>query len=67
MTFVQVSKKKFVTSGTRAYRSRYHSRSFYRTYTTNSTNSDYDSYLSSARQQSINSRKSSGGGTSSGK
>lgn len=67
VTFVQVSKKKYVTSGTRAYRSRYHSRSFYRTYTTNSTNSNYNSYLSSARQQSINSRKSSGGGTSSGK
>lgn len=67
VTYVQVSKKKYVTSGTTAYHSRYHSRGFYRTYTTNSTNSTYDSYLSSARQQSINSRKSSGGGTSSGK
>ena len=66
-TYVQVSKKKYVTSGTSAYHSRYHSRGFYRTYTTNSTNSTYDSYLSSARQQSINARKSSGGGTSSGK
>ncbi|MBR2241443.1 MAG: DUF4178 domain-containing protein [Clostridia bacterium] len=67
VTYVQVSKKKYVTEGTNAYRSRYHTRGFYRTYTTNSTNSSYDSYLSSARQQSINSRKSSGGGTSSGK
>ena len=67
VTYVQVSKKKYVTSGTRAYRSRFHTRGFYRTYTTNSTNSTYNSYLSSARQQSINSRKSSGGGTSSGK
>ncbi|MCR5145758.1 MAG: DUF4178 domain-containing protein [Clostridia bacterium] len=67
MTYVQVSKKKFVTSGTSAYRSRYHRAGFYRTYTTNSTNSTYNNYLSSARQQSINSRRSSGGGTSSGK
>lgn len=67
VTYVQVSKKKFVTSGTSAYHSRYHRTGFYRTYTTNSTNSSYNSYLSSARQQSINARKSSGGGTSSGK
>lgn len=67
VTYVQVSKKKFVTSGTSAYHSRYHTRGFYRTFTTNSTNSSYNSYLSSARQQSINARKSSGGGTSSGK
>lgn len=67
VTYVQVSKKKYVTEGTNAYHSRFHTRGFYRTYTTNSTNSSYDSYLSSARQQSINARKSSGGGTSSGK
>lgn len=67
VTYVQVSKKKYVTEGTNAYRSRFHTRGFYRTYTTNSTNSSYNSYLSSARQQSINARKSSGGGTSSGK
>ena len=67
VTYVQVSRKKYVTEGTNAYHSRFHTRGFYRTYITNSTNSSYDSYLNSARQQSINSRKSSGGGTSSGK
>ena len=67
VTYVQVSKKKFVSSNSRAYHSRYHSTGYYRTYTTNSTNKTYTDYLGSARQQSINSRKSSGGGTSSGK
>lgn len=67
VTYVQVSKKKYVTEGTNAYHSRFRTRGFYRTYTTNSTNSSYNSYLSSARQQSINARRSSGGGTSSGK
>ena len=64
---MQVSKKKYVTSNCNAYRSRYRTRGYYRTYSTSSTNSEYTSYLNSARQQSINSRKSSGGGTSSGK
>ena len=66
-TYVQVSKNNFVTSSTRAYRSRYRSNGYYGTYRTNSTNNTLSDYLSSARQQSINSRKSSGGGTSSGK
>jgi len=66
-TYVQVSKKNYVTSNCNAYRSRYRTRGYYRTYSTSSTNSEYTSYLKSARQQSINARKSSGGGTSSGK
>ena len=66
-TYVQVSKKSFMTENTNAYHSRYRNRGYYRTYTRNSTISTYSSYLNSARQQSINSRKSSGGGTSSGK
>ncbi len=66
-TYVQVSKNNFVTSNTNSYHSRYRTRGYYRTYTTNSTHSEYTSYLNSARQQSINSRTSSGGGTSSGK
>ena len=66
-TYVQVSKKSFMTENTNSYHSRYRNRGYYRTYTRNSTSSIYSSYLNSARQQSINSRKSSGGGTSSGK
>lgn len=65
--YVQVSKKSFVTENTNSYHSRYRNRGYYRTYTRSSASSRYSSYLSSARQQSINSRKSSGGGISSGK
>lgn len=66
-TYVQVSKKKFVTSDSNSYRTRYRTGGYYRTYRSNYSNQIYNSYLSSARQQSINARKSSGGGTSSGK
>lgn len=65
--YVQVSKKSFMTEDTNSYHSRYRNRGYYRTYRRTSTSSNYSSYLNSARQQSINSRKSSGGGTSSGK
>lgn len=67
LTYVQVSKKSFMTENTNSYHSKYRNRGYYRTYTRYSTSSTYSSYLKSARQQSINSRKSSGGGTSSGK
>ena len=67
LTYVQVSKKSFMTEDTNSYHSRYRNRGYYRTFTRSSTSSTYSSYLNSARQQSINARKSSGGGTSSGK
>ena len=64
--YVQVSEKKYVeTSGTTYHSSHYHH--YYRTYKTYNENSTYKSYATSARQNSINSRRSSGGGTSSGK
>ena len=66
-TYVQVSKNKFVTTDSNSYKARYRTRGYYRTYRSTYTNSTYNSYLSSAKQQSINARKSSGGGTSSGK
>ncbi|MCM1159632.1 MAG: DUF4178 domain-containing protein [Roseburia sp.] len=69
-TYVQVSSKNYVTSSTEAYGSRYHRRRYYRTYYAGSygnTNTTYTNYLNSARQSSVNSRTSSGGGTSYGK
>ena len=66
-TYVQVSSKKYMNSSGNAYHSRYRNRGYYRTFTTNNTHSSYTSYLNSARQASINARRSSGGGTSSGK
>lgn len=70
-TYVQVSNKNYVTQNSDAYRSRYrrHHR-YYRTYSMGNygnTNSSYTNYLNSARQSSVNSRRSSGGGTSYGK
>ena len=65
--YVQIAKNSFMTEDTNSYNSKYRSRGYYRTYRRTSTSSNYSSYLNSARQQSINSRKSSGGGTSSGK
>ena len=65
--YVQVSDKKYVdSSGGSTYHS---SRSrYYRScYTSSSESSTYSSYAYSAKQKSINSRTSSGGGTSSGK
>lgn len=70
-TYVQVSNKKYVTQNSDAYRSRYHRHHrYYRTYSMGNygnINSFYTSYLNSARQSSVNSRRSSGGGTSFGK
>lgn len=69
-TYIQVSNKKFLSSDSDAYRSRYRRHRYYRTYSMGSygnTNTSYSSYLNSARQSSINSRTSSGGGTSFGK
>lgn len=64
--YVQVSEKKYVESSGTTYHSTHYSH-YYRTYRTTNENSSYKSYASSARQSSINSRTSSGGGTSSGK
>ena len=64
--YVQVSNKEYVNNSSTVYHSRSHLH-YYRTYSTPSTSSSYDSYLSSARQSSVSSRISSGGGTSSGK
>ena len=64
--YVQVSDKKYVeTSGTTYHTTRHYY--YYRTYRSNNTSSEYTSYANSAKQNSINSRKSSGGGTSAGK
>lgn len=64
--YVQVSEKKYVESSGTTYHSSHYSH-YYRTFRTTHENSSYKSYASSARQSSINSRTSSGGGTSSGK
>ncbi|MBO5349944.1 MAG: DUF4178 domain-containing protein [Clostridia bacterium] len=65
--YIQVSNKKYVDSsgGSTYHSSRY---IYYRSsYTSSSQSSTYNDYAYSARQKSINSRTSSGGGTSSGK
>lgn len=65
--YVQVSDKKYVdSSGGSTYHSS-RSRYYRRSYTSSSESSTYSDYAYSARQKSINSRTSSGGGTSSGK
>lgn len=65
--YVQVSDKKYVdSSGGSTYHSS-RSRYYRSAYTTSSQSSTYNSYAYSAKQKSINSRTSSGGGTSSGK
>ena len=64
--YVQVSSKEYMNNSGTMYHSR-HYHHYYRTYTSNTTNPTYTSYAYSARQKSINSRTSSGGGTSSGK
>ncbi len=65
--YVQVSEKEYVDNDSG---STYHSRrrSYYRSaYRSSNRSSVYSSYSRSARQDSVNSRRSSGGGTSSGK
>lgn len=63
--YVQVSNKKYLDNSGSTYHSK-HYNGYYRTYNSFSS-SRYSNYVYSARQQSINSRVSSGGGTSSGK
>ena len=64
--YIQVSSKKYVENDGSTYHSR-HNSYYHSLYRSTNKSTTYNSYLSSARQQSINSRKSSGGGTSSGK
>lgn len=65
--YVQVSDKEYVNNNTGStYHRRYHTY-YYTTYNSNRSSYMYSTYRNSARQQSVNSRTSSGGGTSSGK
>lgn len=64
--YIQVSDKEYVTNSGTMYHSS-HSHFYYNTYTSNRNSTVYSNYAYSARQNSINSRTSSGGGTSSGK
>lgn len=65
--YVQVSNKNYANNNTGStYHNRYHTY-YYATYNSNRSSYTYSTYKNSARQQSVNSRTSSGGGTSSGK
>ena len=64
--FVQVSSKEYVNnSGTTYHSGHYHH--YYGTFRSTRNSDTYSNYAYSARQRSVNSRTSSGGGTSSGK
>ncbi len=65
--YVQVSNKNYANNNTGStYHTRYHTY-YYATYNSNRSSYTYSTYRNSARQQSVNARTSSGGGTSSGK
>ena len=65
--YVQVSNKNYANNNTGStYHNIYHTY-YYATYNSNRSSYTYSTYRNSARQQSVNSRTSSGGGTSSGK
>ena len=67
IVYVQISEKEYVNNtGASTYHSR-HNIHYYRTYSSTRKSTVYSNYSYSARQNSINSRSSSGGGTSSGK
>lgn len=67
-TMVQITKTKDVNNSSKVYRGRSTTyRHYLRTYNSTNNHTDYTTQLNSARQSSINARKSSGGGTSSGK
>ena len=65
IVYIQISNFKYLNGGTTYHNSRSHYYS--RIYRNGVRSKGYTSYSSSARQESINSRTSSGGGTSSGK
>lgn len=64
--YVQVSDKKYVSNGGSTYHS-YYSPYYYGAFNSSNKNSVYSNYADSARQQSVNSRRASGGGISFGK
>lgn len=65
--YVQVSNKNYANNNTGStYHNRYHTY-YYATYNSNRSSYTYSTYRNSVRQQSVNARTSSGGGTSSGK
>ncbi len=64
--YVQVSSKDYVKSSGTMYHSRHH-HYYHNTYNSIRRSTKYSNYATSARQRSVNSRTSSGGGTSSGK
>lgn len=67
-TMIQVSNKKYMNHTSSAYRTRHRwSRYYYNTYTSDKYSYVYNNYLNSARQSSVSSRMTSGGGISSGK
>ncbi len=65
--YVQVSGKGYVNKGGTLYHGGNHNTYYHRTYNSTRKSTVYSNYRYSARQNSINSRKTSGGGTSSGK
>lgn len=64
--YVQVSSKEYVKNSGSTYHAR-HYHHYYNSYNSTRKSTIYSNYASSARQKSINSRTSTGGGTSSGK
>lgn len=64
--YIQVSKKEYVNDSGTTYHSS-HNSYYHTSYRRRRRSTSYYSYASSARQSSINSRRYSGGGTSSGK
>ena len=66
VVYVQVSDKKYVSTGGSTYHSHY-SPYYYGAFNSSNKNDFYSEYADSARQQSVNSRRSSGGGISFGK
>ncbi len=66
VVYIQVSSKDYVSNSGTTYHS-HRSHYYHRGYNSTRTSSTYTSYANSARQSSINSRTSSGGGTGFGK
>lgn len=64
--YVQVSDKKYVSTGGYTYHS-YYNPYYYGAFNNSNKSNIYSEYADSARQQSVNSRRSSGGGISFGK
>lgn len=64
--YIQVSSKKYLNNSGTMYHSN-HYRYYHSYYSGTYSSSTYNNYAYSARQKSVNSRTSSGGGTSSGK